>query len=126
MRFTIQPRTRIWLAVGWFLLTTLLLAMPGNALPKTNLVNIPNFDKLVHVGLFAVLTFLTVNALNKPTYFKITVVALIAILYGIIMEYVQLHLVAYRSFEGIDIIADATGAIAAALFFYFKMKKSAI
>lgn len=126
MRFTTQPRTRILLAVGWFLLTTLLLAMPGNALPKTNLVEIPNFDKIVHVGLFAVLTFLTVYALNKPTYFKIAVVALMAILYGTIMEYVQLHLVAYRSFEGIDIIADAIGAIAAAMLFSFKMKKSAI
>ncbi len=115
MRFTTQPRTRLWLAVGWFLLTTLLLAMPGNALPKTNLVNIPNFDKIVHVGLFAVLSFLAVNALTQPTYFKISVVALMAIIYGTIMEYVQLHLVAYRSFEGIDIIADAIGAIAGVL-----------
>jgi len=124
MRFLTQPRTKIWLAVGWFLLTTLLLAMPGNALPKTNLVNIPNFDKLVHVGLFAVLTFLVVNAFTKPTYYKITVVALAAILYGTIMEYVQLHLVAYRSFEGIDIIADAIGAIAGILVFSLMVKKS--
>jgi VanZ family protein len=123
MRFTIQPRTRIWLAVGWFLLTTILLAMPGNALPKTNLANIPNFDKLVHVGLFAVLTFLAVYALNKPTYFKITVVAVSAILYGTIMEYVQLHLVAYRSFEGIDIIADAIGAIAGVVLWLLIGKK---
>jgi hypothetical protein len=40
------------------------------------------------------------------------------------MEYVQLYLVANRSFDGIDIIADATGAIAAALLFCFRMKKS--
>jgi len=124
MRFLTQPRTKIWLAVGWFLLTTLLLAMPGNALPKTNLVNIPNVDKLVHVGLFAVLTFVVVNAFTKTTYYKITVVALAAILYGTIMEYVQLHLVAYRSFEGIDIIADAIGAIAGILVFSLMVKKS--
>jgi VanZ family protein len=124
MPFITQPGTKKWLAVGWFLLTTLLLAMPGNALPKTNLVNIPNFDKIVHVGLFAVLTFLALYALNQPTFRKKTVVGLMAIIYGTIMEYVQLHLVAYRSFEGIDIVADAIGAIMGVLVFSLLVKKS--
>jgi VanZ family protein len=111
-----------WLAGSWFLLTTLLLAMPGNALPKTS-IDIPFFDKLVHVGLFAILCFLFVRALTQPTFYKITVITLTAIVYGTIMEYVQLYLVAYRSFDVNDIIADAAGAFAGVLIGNFIGKK---
>jgi VanZ family protein len=107
----LRPHTWKILAIGWFLLTTILLIIPGNALPKTNLVSIPDFDKIVHVGLFAVLSALTFKSVRKLPLSKVFLVWLAITAYGTAMEYVQLYLVANRSFDVIDIIADSFGAL---------------
>ncbi|HSK11781.1 MAG TPA: VanZ family protein [Phnomibacter sp.] len=111
MAFNLSDKQWKWIAIGWFVLTTLLLVVPGNALPKTDLGNIPYFDKYIHIFLFAVLSAFTLKAIRptRPTYFIWLVV--LVILYGTLMEYVQLYLVPFRSFDGRDIMADAAGAV---------------
>jgi len=104
-------------AVIWFIISVVLLALPGNDLPHTDFFDIPFFDKYVHFGMFLLLTVLfcyplVTSGLDKPairsTFIKITV---LAILYGIIMEYVQLYLVYGRSFDVVDIVFDAAGSV---------------
>lgn len=95
-------------AVVWFLFTTVLLVIPGNALPKGPPIDIPFFDKWVHVLLFAVLSWLScVFATGQGDRFKILAAVIV---YGIAMEFVQKYLVVNRSFDLVDIVADSLGA----------------
>jgi len=71
-------------------------------------------DKLVHVGLFAILvvlwnrSFLISAAKIKK---QLIVIAGTALAYGIAMEFVQKYFISNRSFDGWDILADAAGTI---------------
>ncbi|MCU0374775.1 MAG: VanZ family protein [Chitinophagaceae bacterium] len=94
-------------AVVWFIVTTVLLVIPGNALPKGPPIDVPFFDKWVHVLLFAILAWLWCAFAAKPAdKVKILVGAIV---YGIAMEFVQKYLVVNRSFDLVDIIADSIG-----------------
>ena len=105
------------IAIAYFLLTTIILLWPGNALPKTNLITIPFFDKIVHIVLFAILSWLALKAYGSVHKYRNTkMVAAIAI-YGILIEVVQLYLIPFRSFEFVDIIADAIGAFLGMILF---------
>lgn len=122
----VQPHTWKILAAGWLVFTTILLVIPGNALPKTNLVTIPDFDKIIHVFLFAVLSALSFKSLKDVSLPKAFWVWLVITAYGTAMEYVQLYLVANRSFDVIDIVADSFGALLGWGIYFVSAKKSSI
>jgi VanZ family protein len=107
----LQQHTWKLLASCWFALTTYLLVIPGDALPKTNLISIPYFDKLVHIGLFAILSALWLKSLKNRSITIDLIVVLGTIAYGVAMEFVQRDFVANRSFDVMDILADALGAL---------------
>jgi VanZ family protein len=88
-----------------------LLVIPGDALPKTNLISIPYFDKLVHIGLFAILSALWLKSLKNRSITIDLIVVLGTIAYGVAMEFVQRDFVANRSFDVMDIMADSVGAV---------------
>lgn len=112
MPVKISSRQWKWMSLVWLMLTTILLVMPGSALPKSNLFSsIPEFDKLVHIFLFAVLTALSLKALQPSKLFGLLLLILIVILYGVLIEYVQMYFTTTRSFDERDIVADAIGAI---------------
>jgi len=73
-------------------------------------------DKIVHIGLFGMLSFLFFLPFIKfPSSFEqkrqsILWIALGALAYGIIMEFVQKYWVPNRSFDGYDIVADGVGS----------------
>jgi VanZ family protein len=107
----LQQHTWKLLASCWFALTTYLLVIPGDALPKTNLISIPYFDKLVHIGLFAILSALWLKSLKNRSITIDLIVVLGTIAYGVAMEFVQRDFVANRSFDVMDIMADSVGAV---------------
>jgi VanZ family protein len=107
----LQLHTWKLLASVWFAITTYLLVIPGDALPKTNLVSIPYFDKLVHIGLFAILCAFWLKARENRNKTMDAIVVLATIAYGVAMEFVQRDFVANRSFDVVDIIADSVGAM---------------
>jgi VanZ family protein len=107
----LQQHTWKLLASCWFALTTYLLVIPGDALPKTNLISIPYFDKLVHIGLFAILSVLWLKSLKNRSITIDLIVVLGTIAYGVAMEFVQRDFVANRSFDVMDIMADSVGAV---------------
>ncbi len=100
-----------WLAFGWLFFCTVMFCMPGNALPETRLINIPFFDKWVHIGLFTVLSFLLFKAYAPASRKKLFAWLLSLIGYGALIEVVQLYLVPFRSFDLVDILADSIGAL---------------
>jgi VanZ family protein len=106
----------------YFIITVVLLTLPGNELPKSNLFNIPHFDKAVHTGMFALLVVLFYLPFNRrvlsyrgKTGWMIRL-GLWALAYGIVMEFVQKYLVAFRSFDLVDIVFDLVGCLIGMLF----------
>jgi hypothetical protein len=111
-------------ALLWLIISTVLLILPGSAFPEDDWLGKIWFDKWVHLGLFALLVFLwcwsllrnkmDIRALKKG----FIVIALLALSYGIGMEFVQKYFVLNRSFDVGDILADAGGCAVGWFFSY--------
>lgn len=118
-------------AIVWFFILLFLLMLPGNEFPNP----IPwmqkiHFDKWVHAGLFAVLTWLWLYPIikkdltKKETRTRIWITVSLVVIWGITTEYIQDKFIPFRSFEWGDWAADAAGACLGALYFnYFTLKK---
>lgn len=107
-----------WPSILWAAFILVICLMPGRHIPR---VRIPNFDKLVHTGIytiFAVLTYFgwtrqrAFQAIQKNTALK--VISALA-LYGITVEIMQETLTADRHFELLDELANTTGATIGAI-----------
>jgi VanZ family protein len=104
----------IWPAVTWFLITTILLCLPGSAFPKEHWFDKIWLDKWIHIGLFAFMVFLWCRAFlhgvqKRAVAFKR--IAFYFFLYGIVMEFIQKYFIPNRSFDIADVIADGIGCI---------------
>jgi VanZ family protein len=97
------------------IISAILLTLPGSALPKEDWLDRIWFDKFVHIILFFVLVILwchygvekfEVIGLRKQFFLW---VAIIALLYGTGMEFVQRYFIKNRSFDIGDVVADAVG-----------------
>ena len=84
---------------------------------KVQINSIPNFDKLVHFGMYFVLMTVIIiehrKNLNNPL--NLFLLALIPLSYGILMEILQLTLTSTRTGDFYDALADAAGVLASAL-----------
>ena len=102
-------------AIGWFIVSLILLCLPGSAIPKYPWLSAIYADKWVHIFMFGMLSFLfcypirvsTLSAINKKRWFLY--ILLNGIAYGTIMEFVQKYWIPNRSFEIWDIMADSCG-----------------
>lgn len=119
-------RPIVWKMLAWLWLSavTYALVIPGNNLPKSNLFDLPFFDKIVHVLLFAVLAVLALKAYTNNTKGLALKIFIGIVLYGTAMEFVQKHLVPFRSFDVVDILADTLGALLGWVMFSFPANKS--
>lgn len=76
----------------------------------------PGFDKLTHTGFFFTLVVLVCNGIirqQKPTrlsYKQAVLVALLAIIFGGLIEILQLTIFTWRSADWSDLFADSLGA----------------
>lgn len=115
----------IWPPVMWSVIIFILLIIPGRDFPEGP--EIPFFDKIIHVFLFAVQVFLwcmyTSYSNTRPPLWIFLLIFLISCIYGIGMEYVQKYWVANRGFETGDMIADVTGSICGWLGYRFLFSK---
>jgi VanZ family protein len=99
----------------WTVFIFVLMAIPGNMLPREETTFIPNLDKLVHAILFGSFVFLwsyyyTVKK-NAILVSRYTVLLIIASLYGIGTEFMQKYFIPNRDFSIYDIAADIAGAV---------------
>lgn len=125
------PVKNFYPGIAWFFLVLILVCIPGYDLPKVDnwLIEI-NFDKFIHVGIFAVLAWLFMIPVVKSALpvkekwnwlIKITIASVI---WGITTELIQKFFIPGRSFNLTDWAADGLGAIAALL--YFKLRRGGI
>ena len=106
-----------WLpALLWAGLIFVLSSIPGTRLPS---VDLPQADKLVHAGIYAVLGVLILRILEpdrlfRPRPLRLLVAIFLATLYGVSDEIHQLWTPG-RTADWRDVVADALGASAGTL-----------
>ena len=114
------------LTLLWAMIIALLTLSPGRSMPETPFWEIPYFDKIVHAGIFGLLSFLMVRGLIKQyagqkLKFAFAVSFLLTFSYSVIIEFTQ-KLVPGRSFEFGDLIANASGTLLGLTACYFLLK----
>lgn len=100
------------LPVIWVIVIYVLLTMPNNDIPSSSFFDLIYFDKWVHAGLFCMLTFLFAWPFRKlyaANHRLFVSIAVLCLLYGIAMEYVQEYLTTDRAFDYYDMLADGFG-----------------
>ena|ERR1700761_3994877 len=104
-----------WPAILWALFVFTLCAVDLGPISK-NPIFFPGFDKLVHCGFFFVLVILLNNGIARQlsittiSYKWLIIITVVAILYGGIIELLQLSVFTWRSGEWGDLFADSVGA----------------
>lgn len=99
----------------WALFILVICNISFGDVGKSNIF-FPGFDKLVHCGLFFVLTvFISNGNIRQSGALNFTIVAalkafIIAIVFGGLIELLQLYIFTWRSGEWNDLFADSVGA----------------
>ncbi|MBN2521565.1 MAG: VanZ family protein [Bacteroidales bacterium] len=114
-----------WKPVLWGIAIIILSLMSGNDVKKISIFNFEHADKIVHFIMYFVFSFFLFESFMK--YFKtkinpvrkIVYVITISVLFGIIMEILQIILVVNRSGEILDFIANTTGSVLALVSFKY-------
>lgn len=106
----------------WLITIAILSGYPGNKIPDVPFIN---FDKLVHVGIYMILSviicFAYIPSSKKPINVKIVIVCF-GIFYGGFMEFLQEYIFINRSGNWYDFFANAIGAILGVVLFPFVVK----
>ena len=121
---------KLWPAFVWALFILIVTGLPGSYVPS-----ISSFwdwlepDKVVHVGVFAVLSFLILFSLreqyfaSKRRYLFIIAAVGISLAYGLLTEIVQAHVFIGRDGNAYDFYADGLGAFTGWMAFYVVNRK---
>ena len=101
----------------WVVIIFILCAMPSDDIPDPHW-NIPHLDKVVHFGMYFVLSILLIFPLEEYSCLKLSRIYLIAILVALIygggIEILQANFF-NRSGDVWDLVADVSGGIAGCL-----------
>jgi VanZ family protein len=115
IRFLKKYFHHIFYPIAWTIIVLILLTLPGSMLPQEKAFSIPNFDKLVHMGLFGGFVLLWSLYFNKKItnqkkllviFFRIFIIGGV---YGATTEFIQRYIPS-RDFDIADILADVVGA----------------
>jgi len=105
----------------WTIVVVGVCVVPGNEIPSPPIINIPHLDKIVHAGLYFILTVFSVKSfsrqklvpiLNQKPYQSAFVYAVVL---GVIVELVQHYFIPTRSGDILDALANSTGSLLAIL-----------
>lgn len=114
-------------AMGWIILILFLCTLPGSAIPSMSMFDKLHVDKIVHFVLFGGTVLLLAYGYykQKGAISGLALFSLVAVvtLYGLAIEFIQKYLVANRSFDMYDLLADGLGAVAGALVFLWVGKR---
>lgn len=113
-------------AIIWFFISVFLLLMPGSDIPDSRFFELVYFDKWVHIGMFALLTFFWIFPFlyaNRGSIILYCFITAFWILFGILIEFIQYYFASERSFDLFDIMADAFGCLMALTVIVVKGKK---
>lgn len=111
------------LAIGWTILIAVLCLVKFTDLPS---FGVSGADKYVHFTFHFVFTilwgFYLWAKLNEITISKIGRVVILSFCYGILIEILQETFTKTRHADIFDVLANATGALVALVFFRFNKK----
>jgi glycopeptide antibiotics resistance protein len=102
----------------WALLILILCGIPGKDLPHSDFLDLLNFDKLVHAGIFFVQVVMLIHGFRKQTAFAFLgrhagiIATALSVIYGGLMELMQGALFSDRSPDINDFIANSFGCVA--------------
>lgn len=124
----IMKNKLFWRNILWAIVIFILCSIPGNDLPKTSMITIPHFDKIVHFGMFFIMGIFLFAEISIQTKLKRTsitsVILLVITIYGGIIEYLQQNYFTNRSGDYWDLIADILGGIIAIILYpWLKIQK---
>lgn len=97
------------LSLGWTCAILFFTLSPTSGAP-TWTANIPHFDKLAHIGVFLILSFLCMNSYRNINFRAILPYAVLSycLVLGVTIEYIQATIPG-RSCEILDVLADFGG-----------------
>lgn len=104
-----------WKSIAWAVVIFILCGIPGNQINKIKIIDIPHFDKIVHLSFYFTFTLLLISENNsqkhhrKVTLNAILIAAVISMSYGILIEIFQKFVFTNRGAEFLDVVANAFG-----------------
>ncbi|MEO8086619.1 MAG: VanZ family protein [Bacteroidota bacterium] len=104
-------------AIFWALIILGLCALPGAVIPDMSFLDWLKPDKIVHLFLFGVLSFLLIKAFAEQVTVEVLSAHLKLIsffltsVYGVLIEILQEYCIPGRNGDVFDSLADALGAI---------------
>jgi VanZ like family len=131
--FFSQPGNKKYIpGIAWFFLTLIAISIPGYDLPKVGpWFEQISFDKLIHTFLFGMLAVLFMYPVAiapipvKEKYNWFIKVVLATLLWGLTTELIQKYIIPNRSYDTVDLLADALGGIIAYIFFKIRFGRPA-
>lgn len=109
------------LAIIWSIIIIILCSIPGQEFPDASFIDIPHFDKIVHFGLYFILSILSIKGLNKQSQinfvkqYPYSFIVIYAIILGISLELLQHYYIPFRSGDYLDMLANFTGTLSGTL-----------
>ena len=104
----------IWPSIIWTLVIFVLLVMPTKDIEGSEVNEIPNIDKFVHIILYAVFSFLWTEYICSKFSYKLNSILIsifiIGAMYGLGMELIQKYFTE-RNFSLMDALADSIGTL---------------
>jgi VanZ family protein len=114
-------------ALIWAILILIGSSLSGDTLSEVKFINIPGFDKFVHVTWYFVLfLFLAAGVYKKRQSIQINQILLLllaCVVYGGLLEFLQGNIFVKRSEDVFDFIANSSGVIIASLLFSYLYKR---
>ncbi len=110
-----------------FLIIFFASTIPAEEVQKVTWFTIPNLDKMIHLGMYflfsSVLIFEMLKVKTSYSFQRILIVSgLIALIYGTLLEIIQITLTSSRSGEIFDMVFNAVGVLLAIVLWIFLRK----
>ena len=105
-----------WIALFWAIMIAVLHAIPGQDLAFIQMDDLSYFDKIFHLGVFAIGAWLLMRALKQQYAmhaFRYTFI--VYALYGFLLEMMQGACFEARKADFLDWVADIVGVLLALL-----------
>ena len=113
-------------AISWTLFIVIGLTVPGKTYPNSSLLD---FDKLIHAGLFFILSLLWLFALAHDRLTRALTITAIVVVFSFGTEWYQDLLPFGRTGDVLDAVADTAGTLAGfvvwALYILFRLEPPA-
>ena len=112
---------KVFIAFAYTALVTVTSLISISNVPT---IKLPYKDKIIHLLFYLLMVIIWFWSIKKKNYKNLTIIVVISIIYGIIIEVLQKELTQYRTFDKYDILANTMGAIVAYLFCMWFLKKN--